>query len=195
MVLAAFMKQPLGVLPPRSRIIPSLSLSMAATQIVTHRPAACALGLWSTCSMSAPVSCHSSFARGRRHRPPPTWCPWVDGRRFHADVVAHSARERSPVTRHDRAVPPGCPGPPGRASVGQSVRRHCPIAAVHARRATSARAEIHRVCGWSRSPCNSSMPWTKSSTVPPFFARVVKSRRYRWLAARFSGRSAAPTLL
>jgi hypothetical protein len=31
--------------------------------------------------------------------------------------------------------------------------------------------------------------------VPPFFATVVKSRRYRWLAARFFGRSAAPTLL
>src|SRR6266446_7654641 len=26
------------------------------------------------------------------------------------------------------------------------------------RRAISARAEIHRVCGWSRSPCSSSMP-------------------------------------
>ena len=125
----------------------------------------------------------------------PHGVPWVDRRRLDADVLAHSARERSPLTRHDRAVPPGCPVGRGERVGCQSVPRNCPMAAVHARRATSARAETHRVCGWSRSPCNSSMPWTKSSTVPPFFARVVKSRRYRWLAARFAGRSAAPTLL
>src|SRR5260370_9311405 len=51
----------------------------------------------------------------------------------------------------------------------------CPIALVHARRATSARAEIHRVGGWSRSPCNSSMPRPRSCTWPPFFATVLKS--------------------
>ena len=39
------------------------------------------------------------------------------------------------------------------------------------------------------------MPWTSSSTEPPLLATVVKSRRYCWLAARFSGRSAGPDAL
>jgi hypothetical protein len=46
-------------------------------------------------------------------------------------------------------------------STEESVRTaKLPFAAAHTRRATSARAEIHKVCGWSRSPCNASMPWT-----------------------------------
>ena len=40
------------------------------------------------------------------------------------------------------------------------------------------------MCGWPRSPCNAGMPWTKSSTAPPFVATVLKSRGYRWQATR-----------
>src|SRR6185437_8332435 len=67
----------------------------------------------------------------------------------------------------------------GRARIVIPSRETCPVEIVHARRATSARADIQSVWGWSRSPCTSSMPWTSSSTEPPLFATVVKSRRYR----------------
>ena len=64
-----------------------------------------------------------------------------------------------------------------------SAHRHVPGRAIRG---------IHRACGWPRSPCNSSMRWTRSSTGPSFSATLVKSRMYCWLAARLSGRSAAP---
>jgi len=66
----------------------------------------------------------------------------------------------------------------GRSGPSHACAIRCLPSKRQPRLATSLRAEIHRVCGFSRSPWWASIPSTMPCTLSCSFANRLKSRRY-----------------